>query len=507
MASRVKLTAARTIRRAFSCSAGLPRNAKYSRKQASPSRNTNGKATDDDGGNLKGYLDTVRDIMRMPATTADPRIPSMLVTADECAVKFTKPPRNVTMLVRDFISDSLYNPAYGYFSKQALIFSPRKEFVFSKFRDCADFLKTMGVEYQEMESELDDVRNIPRQLWHTPTEILKPWYGYSIAQHIIKQFKADSTRQRSEEPLTIYEMGGGNGTLMINILDYIRDNEPAIYSSMEYNLIEISTKLAKQQLRQQARQGKAPHTNARVINKSIFDWDTRVERPCFFVAMEVIDNFAHDVVRYGFDAGEPYQAFVRVYDDGEFEEFYQQVSDPLIADYLSARASLKGPAYHTPAIPPELYRSIRAKFPFSPNLTKPEFIPTQTFQFCRVLDKYFPRHRLVLSDFHELPDTVPGAVDAPVVQTRFGGAMVPCETYLVQPGWFDIFFPTNFELLKQIYDHVCKRGSVLETGISGSRVCTQREFAKANADLGKTQTRSGENPMLDFYENTKFLLS
>ncbi|KAJ1931355.1 hypothetical protein EC988_009817, partial [Linderina pennispora] len=152
----------------------------------------------------------------------------------------------------------------------------------------------------------------------------------------------------------------------------------------------------------------------------------------------------------------------------------------------------------TPAIPSSTYRTLRNWLPLPPNLTKAEFIPTQAFQFCRILSKYFPHHRLVLSDFFTLPDTVPNAVDAPVVQTRFSGAMVPCETYLVQPGWFDIFFPTNFELLSRMYDAV--RGGK-------SRVCTQRQFAKENADLDKTRTRSGENPMLDFYENNKFLLS
>ncbi|KAJ1996012.1 hypothetical protein GGI25_000551 [Coemansia spiralis] len=445
--------------------------------------------------------------MRMPVTTADPHIPSERVSAFECARRFTKPPRNVTMLTREFINDSLYNPAYGYFSKQALIFSPRKGFDFSAFRDSADFLKTIGRHYQEMESELDDVRNIPRQLWHTPTELLKPWYGYSVARHIINQYKAERDSRQHNEPLVVYEMGGGNGTLMVNVLDYIREQEPEIYNRMTYNLIEISTKLAKKQLRRQAHQSSVPHSNVNIINKSILDWSLRVDDPCFFVAMEVIDNFAHDVVRYDFETGEPYQAFVRVYDDGEFEEFYESVSDPLISDYLNTRASLTNPPYRSPALSSALYRRIRRQLPLAPNLTKPEFIPTQAFQFCRVLGKYFPRHRLVLSDFYKLPETVPNAVDAPVVQTRFSGVMVPCETYLVQPGWFDIFFPTNFELLKQMYDSICRKKPIPGSDLSLSRICTQHEFAKANAYLDKTRTRSGENPMLDFYENNKFLLS
>ncbi|KAJ2547970.1 hypothetical protein GGH95_006524, partial [Coemansia sp. RSA 1836] len=269
---------------------------------------------------FRGYIESVREIIRMPLTTADPNIPSKRVTAEYCAERYTKPPRNVTMLTRDFIGDSLYNPSYGYFSKQALIFSPKLGYDFAHFRDSADFLKTIGRQYEEIERELDDIRSIPRQLWHTPTEILKPWYGYSVAQHIVRQYKVDQcNKPRGGSPLTVYEMGGGNGTLMMNILDHIRECEPEIYSRMEYNLVEISPKLAKQQVSQQSRKHAAPHSNVNIINKSIFDWSTPEDRPCFFVAMEVIDNFAHDVVRYNYDTGEPYQAFVRVYDDGEFE--------------------------------------------------------------------------------------------------------------------------------------------------------------------------------------------
>ncbi|KAJ2080293.1 hypothetical protein H4R24_003168 [Coemansia sp. RSA 988] len=455
---------------------------------------------------FKGYFETAREILSMLPTTADPNIPLKRVSAGYCARTCTQPPRNVTMLSRDFISDSLYNPAYGYFTKQALIFSPRDGYQFSQFRDSADFLKVMGQQYEDIERELDDIRSIPRQLWHTPTEILKPWYGYSVAQHIVRQYKADRNAALHADPLTIYEIGGGNGTLMINILEYICKNEPEIYRHMEYNLVEISPKLARQQLSRQVANKAAPHTNVNIINKSIFDWSERVDKSCFVVAMEVIDNFAHDVIRYNYDTGEPYQGTVRVYDDGEFEELFEHISDPLIRDYLQIRSSLSEPAYRSPALPSALYRRIRAQLPLAPNLTKAEFIPTHAFLLMRVLGTFFPLHRLVLSDFYRLPDTIPNAVDSPVVQTRFRGNMVPCETYLVQPGWFDIFFPTNFELLQQVYNAVC-RSTTATNGLGKSQVWSQRNFALQNADLPKTSTRSGENPMLDFYENNKFLLS
>ncbi|KAJ2763551.1 hypothetical protein IWQ57_005538, partial [Coemansia nantahalensis] len=61
-------------------------------------------------------------------------------------------------------------------------------------------------------------------------------------------------------------------------------------------------------------------------------------------------------------------------------------------------------------------------------------------------------------------------------------------------------------LLQRLYDGM-RQGHGASVGAPPSRVCTQREFALENADLPKTATRSGENPMLDFYENNKFLLS
>lgn len=36
---------------------------------------------------------------------------------------------------------------------------------------------------------------------------------------------------------------------------------------------------------------------------------------------------------------------------------------------------------------------------------------------------------------------------------------VPCTTYLVQPGFFDIFFPTDFDTLREMYSLVMSSGS------------------------------------------------
>jgi hypothetical protein len=66
-----------------------------------------------------------------------------------------------------------------------------------------------------------------------------------------------------------------------------------------------------------------------------------------------------------------------------------------------------------------------------PNLSDPEYIPTRLMQFFDVLGMYFPQHKLLTSDFHELgPEKIKG-VNAPIVQTRYQRRTVPVRTPLV----------------------------------------------------------------------------
>ncbi|KAH8553709.1 S-adenosyl-L-methionine-dependent methyltransferase [Umbelopsis sp. PMI_123] len=409
----------------------------------------------------------------------------------------TELPTRTKMLVRDFIDNSLYNPNYGYFSKQAVIFSPEQDFDFSQIRDHLHFMNLIAKKYKEIEGDVDEVDEVARQVWHTPTELFKPWYGYAIAKYLVTEYKLNLYPNKD---LIIFEMGAGNGTLMLNILDYIQKYEPSVYKRTRYNIIEISQKLAERQYQRQGAEHR--HHCVEIINKSIFDWDVDVEDDCFFVGMEVIDNFAHDLIRYDTETMQPYQALVSVDDEGNYNEIYEPVgSDPLIARYLQLR---KSTMYRTPVLNHHLLQRIINMFPFTPNLSAPEFIPTKLLLLLETLNKRFPKHRLVLSDFSSLPNAVEG-VDAPVVQTRYKGSMVPCSTYMVQPGWFDIFFPTNWELLRDMYLSIC-RGS--RAGNDKTvKVLTHKDFCQRYSEIERTKTRSGENPMLMYYENVKMLLT
>ena len=133
-------------------------------------------------------------------------------------------------------------------------------------------------------------------MWHTPTElfkvflflILKPYFGYAIANYILIQFKKLYSKGYTDE-LIIYEIGAGNGTLMLNILDYIRENEPVIYKKTQYRIIEISSKLLERQMKSVLLLNlQKAHRNIHLINQSVFDWKQKETKPCFVIAMEVI---------------------------------------------------------------------------------------------------------------------------------------------------------------------------------------------------------------------------
>ncbi|KAF5335991.1 hypothetical protein D9611_006342 [Ephemerocybe angulata] len=528
-ASPCRSAALHNFFRASSYSTGPPKQRRGRRDQGGED------PTDRWNYNKSALLPTsVEDLVNIPS-----------VTANELEAE-KQPPVGVKMLARDFIEDSLYNPNYGYFPKQATIFNTdTKPVDFSILRDSVEFQELIAQKYADYGS--DKYEGPGRQIWHTPTELFKPYYAQAIAQCLVSEYLL---KYFPYEDFIIYEIGAGNGTLAMDILNYLQEFYPMVYERTRYNIIEISGSLVRQQKNKLYK----AHPCAKVYHRSIFHWKTREPAPCYFVAMEVIDNFAHDIVRYDLKTMQPYQGVVAITKEGDFDMVYTPITDPLISSLLGIRAKLG----HSPPVNKLLQsssflRSAYTNMPFAPNLSPEEYVPTRLLSLLRTLRTNFPRHRLLLSDFSSLPDTIPG-VNAPVVQTRFRNTTIPCGTLLVKQGYFDIFFPTDFERLRDMYEYLLSQplnpkstadaipsrstplvsttsslalgtdffsstypqdrrtpldgvasSSGLPVGERKSNVFTHAEFLETYADLSKTRLRNGENPMLDFYKNVKFL--
>ncbi|KAL8703647.1 MAG: hypothetical protein Q9201_003186 [Fulgogasparrea decipioides] len=400
------------------------------------------------------------------------------------------------MLTRDFIEDSLYNPNYGYFSKQAVIFNPGEPFDFNSIRDELEFQKILGKRYTLFEDDLDEKSyDETRQLWHTPTELFRPCYGEAIARYLVTNYKLV---HHPFHDFIIYELGAGNGTLMLNVLDYIRDVHPDIYERTQYKVIEISSALAAIQRSKltssAADRGHEKHVE--IINTSIFNWDIYVAAPCYFIALEVFDNFAHDAIRYNPFTEEPLQGMVLIDNEGEFFEFYTKDIDPVADRFLRLRHAACSRPFKHPLSGSRLLRRFQAKLPLAPNLTVPEYIPTRLMLFFDTLRNYFPLHQLITSDFNDLPERIAG-YGSPVVQTRYQRRTVPVTTPLVQQGYFDIIFPVDFFVMEDMY-----------RAITGklTHVMSHREFLERWACVEDTRTLSGENPMLVWYRNASTML-
>jgi hypothetical protein len=303
---------------------------------------------------------------------------------------------------------------------------------------------------------------------------------------------------------------------MAGILDFLRVAEPEVYQRTRYNIIEISGQLADLQT---ARAAKAGHSKKVKINRqSVFDWKEVVSDPCFFLAFEVLDNLPHDVVRYTVNDNKPLQCLIEVDERGDFTEVYEPVTDPLIKKFLKIRQDVRRdlPSAHSSL--PWLFsrfpglRQVYSSLPFAPNLSPPDFLPTQSLALLYHLRRKFPSHKILMSDFDYLPDTIPGRM-APVVQTRYEGQSVTCSTYLVSQGWFDIFFPTDFRLLRDMYDKVMsgEDASSQDNGNMGwgnrkpLRVLSHRQFLERYGEPEHTTLRDKSNPMLDLYENAAFI--
>jgi hypothetical protein len=331
------------------------------------------------------------------------------------------------------------------------------------------------------------------QLWHTPSELFRPWYARGLAEYVKKQTR--------DSPVIIYEVGPGNGTMCDDICTFYKEQYPEIYDRLEYHLIEISHHLVQTRL---LNLQKRHYGKIHIHNKSFLEWNVMEPRKVFVFAIEMFDNLSQDRVRFAAD-GTLEQAMVITNDDAKFgdkqakySEVFVPAEDPLIIEVVNALDSV---GYGWPSTKPRLYNMFSEIWPLTlfefDQPWKSEFIPTGPYRFMKQLTRFFPKHHFLMTDFDALPEAIEGH-GGPTVQTRYEGDTVSCTTYLLQRGLFDIFFPLKFPVLGSLYSH-----------LSGNKfqLFKHREFCQENANVLKTKTKSGYNPMLDDFENVSFLVT
>ncbi len=398
-------------------------------------------------------------------------------------------------------------------------------------------------------------------------EIFSPHFGASIAQYLATQHLSsnlnvptgsstgtsiNSSTKSTNSPLVIYELGGGTGTLAKDILNWLRQYNPAVHATCQYTCIEISPTLADLQYQRvvveqervhekqfQVVRGDAADVNTwlqlqqqeKIGERSL---DRKTDEPCFVVAMEVLDNLPHDKVVYrkeertdndgGGDEGRWLEALVEKVEHGatsSYQEVYQPVSDPLIHQclqtYLEIEAmntqktsfSSSSKSFFQKILDAAINGGSGSGSGDSSLYRDAMFLPTGALRLFNTLHHVRPNHRLLAADFDFLPETVIPGKNAPLVATTVNGATKDHGSYLVQPGVADIFFPSDFELLAALYDQNkgSRRSSDGGGGDGAARYLKTKEFFKQWEEVGTTRCRDGYDPLLEDYSNTSLLMS
>ena len=127
------------------------------------------------------------------------------------------------------------------------------------------------------------------------------------------------------------------------------------------------------------------------------------------------------------------------------------------------------------------------------------FVPTGCLQFLARVFEGAPRPRLFLADFSELPRPTgrdATAANAPLV----AAADRDLDSYLEARGEADIFFATDFDWLAKAYASA--------GGVGAVAAVPPADFFARSPDLAaETATRSGFNPMLEDFWNTRIFLA
>ena len=391
------------------------------------------------------------------------------------------------VLVREGIGSALKR----YFGR--VDFSPiaRTEMDFGKMRGEFDYKLALSKAYESA-----------RGGFLTPCEIFAPYYSFGIARWMLSRGLGKATRP------TIIEFGGGTGSNANNVLDFLKSAAPEAYEKVRYVNVDISEPLADRAMKRNERHG----DRFRSIPLHI-DWqrsdlvpdDFLESEPVFVLALELLDNFPHDKVRFERKSHESawtptQQARVVVDEQGRPAEIFEELKDTYIQKAASILPSSSPPHQKKNSPITQFLKRIFGRRKEESELRRDVFVPTGALIWLENLKKAFPAHHLFVADFDALPPpTLPQndqAINAPLVANPDGSDR---PSYLdALDGSADIFFATDFSYLKRAY------------GITNNNNNTP--IVKKAADFFRPYahpcaTRSGYNPLLADFTNTSVFMA
>lgn len=429
------------------------------------------------------------------------------------------------MLVREYLNKVLYQAEKGYFSRSSPILRPDFAAVnFAELRGQADWVKTRDrllVDASKEQKSGD---------WLTQSELFAPHFSNVLVDWAVKQGNLEG----SEGQVRFLEIGGGNGTNALHMLNHLRARYPRVYERSSFTVCEISSTLADVQER-----NLIPHKDrCRVVNRDFLKWnESDSGEQWVILAIEVLDNLPHDKLVYKPSSSTP----ARVEDIVSFdvdtalsdwsqvlvEEWGVETSEPL-QDPLAIQAAkffVNQRLDHNPSLFswPSSYQegwyrlnrflttATRRRYELDSNAV---FVPSSMMEFLRTVDTHFANHLMLIADFAFLPfpsirDTQlnrwkPGTLlegrNIPIVSGGEEDRKDDFPSYIVPNSNYDIFFQTNFENLSRAYSGMVR-------GSTQAKYETNREFMERNLmedSYRATCTSSGYNPLVADFQNVSF---
>ncbi|MCX5681193.1 MAG: SAM-dependent methyltransferase, partial [Candidatus Omnitrophica bacterium] len=152
------------------------------------------------------------------------------------------------------------------------------------------------------------------------------YFGTVIARQIIEVWaRMVSEGKDKDSVFSIVEMGGGNGVLARNILQYLKDHNPELYHVIDYVIVDFKGPLSKNQEENLAKYealGKV-----RYIRKSVLDVNDNDLKNIegVFLSNELADDLPGNLIRPGRN-GTFSEAYVRYDGKGTLEKIFRPAS-------------------------------------------------------------------------------------------------------------------------------------------------------------------------------------